>query len=126
MDTKQDILIVEDDAVLRDLYVRQFSKTEYDIRTAADGQEALAAVQKKKPDLLLLDLNMPVMDGFTVLERMPVAARGFPVIVITNYDDQPTRDRTNALNIDGFFVKKDMTIKSLVEMVNGLLGKKAA
>lgn len=124
MNNQIDILIVEDDAVLRDLYVRKFSKTSYMIRTASNGQEALTSVKEKKPNLLLLDLNMPVMDGFSVLEKIPKEERTYPIIVITNYEDQSTRDKANGMNVDGYFVKKDMTIKSLVEMVDGLLAAK--
>lgn len=83
-------------------------------------------VTEQKPDLLLLDLNMPVLDGFGVLEKLPKEKRPFPVIIITNFEDQATRDKAKKLGVDGYFVKKDMTIKSLVEMVEGLLKYKKA
>ncbi len=117
------IIIAEDDTVLRDLYLRKFKTDIYDIRTASNGQEALDLVAKDKPDLMLLDINMPVMDGFGVLEKLPRASRSFPVIMLTNFDDQANRDRGKALGVDDYFVKKDMTIKSLVEMVERLLQK---
>ena len=117
------IIIAEDDTVLRDLYLRKFKTDTYDIRTASNGQEALDLVAKDKPDLMLLDINMPVMDGFGVLEKLPRANRSFPVIMLTNFDDQANRDRGKALGVDDYFVKKDMTIKSLVEMVEHLLQK---
>ncbi len=117
------IIIAEDDAVLRDLYLRKFKTDTYDIRTACNGQEALDLAAKEKPDLMLLDINMPVMDGFGVLEKLPRANRGFLVIILTNFDEQANRDRCKALSIDDYFVKKDMTIKSLVEMVERLLRK---
>lgn len=126
MDTKCNFLIAEDDPVLRDLYVRKFSNAEYQIRTAANGEEVISMVALQKPDLLLLDLNMPVLDGFGVLEKLPTDKRPFPVIIITNFEDQTTRDKAKKLGVDGYFVKKDMTIKSLVEMVEGLLKYKKA
>lgn len=116
------ILIAEDDTVLRDLYLRKFDPAQYDIRTAANGQEALDAIAKDKPDLVLLDINMPVLDGFGVLERLPKDQRSFPVIVLTNFDDQANRERGKAYQLDDYFVKKDMTIKSLVQMVERLIG----
>lgn len=116
------LLIAEDDTVLRDLYLRKFDPSEYDIRTAANGQEALDAISKEKPDLVLLDINMPVLDGFGVLENLPKEGRGFPVIILTNFDDQANRERGKAYMVDDYFVKKDMTIKSLVEMVERLTG----
>ncbi len=117
------ILIAEDDNVLRDLYLRKFKTDMYDIRTAANGQEALDMIAQEAPDLLLLDINMPVLDGFGVLEKLPKATRKFPVVILTNFDDQANRDRGAALQVDDYFVKKDMTIKSLVEMVERLLSK---
>lgn len=118
-------LIAEDDPVLRDLYVRKFSRTEHTVTTAQNGQIALKMIYEKSPDLLILDLNMPVMDGFSVLEKLPRAERTFPIVVITNFDDEESRTRAASLGIDGYFVKKDMTIQSLVDMVNDLLKKRA-
>lgn len=120
---KSKIIIAEDDTVLRDLYLRKFTADLYDIRTAANGQEALDLIAQEKPDLVLLDINMPVLDGFGVLEKLPKAIRTFPVVILTNFDDQANRDRGAALGVDDYFVKKDMTIKSLVAMVERLLGK---
>lgn len=120
---KSKIIIAEDDTVLRDLYLRKFTADLYDIRTAANGQEALDLIAQEKPDLVLLDINMPVLDGFGVLEKLPKAIRTFPIVMLTNFDDQANRDRGAALGVDDYFVKKDMTIKSLVAMVERLLGK---
>ncbi len=122
---KSKILIAEDDTVLRDLYLRKFSADTYDVRTAANGQEALDLIAKDKPDLVLLDINMPVLDGFGVLEKLPKVTRQFPIVMLTNFEDQTNRDRGAALGIDDYFVKKDMTIKSLLGMVEKLLGKSA-
>lgn len=120
---KSKIIIAEDDTVLRDLYLRKFTADLYDIRAAANGQEALDLIVQDKPDLVLLDINMPVLDGFAVLEKLPKALRSFPIVMLTNFDDQANRDRGAALGVDDYFVKKDMTIKSLVAMVERLLGK---
>ena len=121
---KQKIIIVEDDTVLRDLYLRKFKTDVYDVRTASNGQDALDLVSKEVPDLMLLDLNMPVMDGFTVLQTLTKEKRSFPIIILTNFDDQVSRERGMALGGDDYFVKKNMTIKSLLEMVEKLLAKK--
>ena len=117
---KKKILIVEDDTVLRDLYLRKFDVQKYDIRTAVNGQEALDAIAKQMPDLVLLDINMPVMDGFGVLDHLPKEKRGFKLIILTNFDDEVNRERGKSYNIDDYFVKKDMTVKSLVQMVERL------
>ena len=126
VDNKCNFLIAEDDPVLRDLYIRKFSTSEFQIRTATNGEEVVTMVAEQAPDLLLLDLNMPVLDGFGVLEKLPKEQRSYPVIIITNFEDQATREKAKKLGVDGYFVKKDMTIKSLVEMVEGLLSYKKA
>lgn len=118
------LLIAEDDTVLRDLYLRKFDPAVYAIRTASNGQEALDQISKEAPDLVLLDINMPILDGFGVLERLPKEQRTFPVIILTNFDDQANRERGKAYLVDDYFVKKDMTIKSLVTMVERLLSEK--
>ena len=123
MSQRHKILIAEDDSVLQDLYLRKFNKDAFEVRTASNGQEALDSIAKDVPDMLLLDINMPVMDGFEVLEKLPKDKRAFPVIVLTNFDDQANRERGKALQVDDYFVKKDMTIKTLVEMVERLLKK---
>lgn len=118
------ILIAEDDPVLRDLYLRKFKNEQYEVVTAENGIEALDMIAKERPDLLLLDINMPILDGFGVLHKLPPEQRTFPVIILTNFDDDVSRQRGAEAHVDDYFVKKDMTIKSLVDMVKRLLGDK--
>jgi DNA-binding response OmpR family regulator len=113
---KPDILIAEDDAVLRNLYIKKFALSGYEIRTAQDGEEAMAALQQKKPDVLILDIHMPKMTG--LFEQ---GGRDFPVIMLSNFADEMSQLRAKELGADDYFVKKDMTIKSLLEMVERLL-----
>jgi len=124
--TRYKIVIAEDDTVLRDLCLRKFDTTVYDVRTAVDGEDTLKKISELKPDLVLLDINMPVLDGFGVLEKLPKETRTFPVVILSNFDDQANRERAKSYGIDGYFVKKDMTIKSLVTMAEELLKKRDA
>ncbi|HVW67294.1 MAG TPA: response regulator [Candidatus Peribacteraceae bacterium] len=114
---KADILIAEDDPVLRNLYIKKFSVAGYDIRAVEDGEQALKALTEKAPDVLVLDIHMPKVDGFQVLEQYPVDKRTFPVVMLTNFADEKSRERGKELGADDYFIKKDMTIKSLLEMV---------
>ncbi len=112
-----DILIVEDDAVLRNLYIKKFATAGYEIRAAENGEQALEEIAKQKPDILVLDLHMPKMDGFQLLQKFPKKDRPFAVVILTNFADDQTRRKGKELGADDFFVKKDMTIKSLLDMV---------
>lgn len=115
------ILIAEDDSVLRNLYVKKFSIAGFSIRTAVDGEETIKAIQEQAPDILILDLHMPKVDGFAVLEKFPKENRKFPVIILTNFEEEKYKERGKALGADDYFVKKDMTIRSLLDMAERLL-----
>src|SRR3989338_2214816 len=104
---KGDILIAEDDAVLRNLYLKKFAVAGYTIRAVENGEEALKALQERAPDIALLDIHMPKVDGFQVLEQFPRERRTFPVIMLTNFADEKSKERGKELGADDYFVKKD-------------------
>lgn len=114
---KPDILIAEDDPVLRNLYLKKFSVAGYPIRAVEDGEQALKELEVRFPDVLILDIHMPKVDGFQVLEHYPKDVRKFPVVMLTNFADERSRQRGTELGADDYFIKKDMTIKSLLDMV---------
>ena len=115
---KRSVLIAEDDPVLRNLYQKKFSIAQYDIRTAENGEEVLQQLDDRYPDVLVLDIHMPKMDGFDVLEKLSTTGRPFPVIMLTNFADERSRERSKELGANGYFVKKDMTIRALLDTVD--------
>lgn len=121
--TKPDILIAEDDPVLRNLYVKKFSVSGFPIRAVEDGEQALAELRTRFPQVLVLDIHMPKIDGFQVLEQFPKEQRLFPVVMLTNFADEKSQQRGKELGADAYFIKKDMTIKSLLEMVEKVYGE---
>lgn len=120
---KGSILIAEDDPVLRNLYVKKFTVNGYTIRTAENGEQALAALTEAVSDVLVLDIHMPVKDGLQVLSELP-KDRSYPVIVLSNFGDSENQNKAKAAGADDYFVKKDMTIKALLEMVERVLHAK--
>jgi len=100
------ILLVEDEAdnmqILRDLLVGG-----YEIDEAVDGQQALAAVAKQRPDLILMDIQLPVMDGYEATRRLKAdpALRTIPVIAITSYALGEDEARARAAGCDDFVAK---------------------
>lgn len=118
------ILIAEDDSVLREVYSKKFTIAGYNIRAVENGEEAIKEVIKVAPDIMIVDLNMPVLDGFSVLEKFPKETRKFPIIVLTNFGNEENRDRAMKLGANEYFIKNEMTIRSLLEMVESLLKAK--
>jgi len=121
---KANILVAEDDPVLREVYMKKFSISGYGIRAVQNGEEAIQAIEESTPDLVLLDINMPVIDGFGVLEKYPKEGRPFPVIMLTNFGDDRNKERGKELGADDYFIKSEMTMRKLLEMVEGLMKAK--
>jgi CheY-like chemotaxis protein len=101
------ILFVDDDPILREFAVVNLATDRASVETAADGRAALAAISGEPPDLVLLDLEMPEMDGFQVLEslRADPRFRDLPVIVVTGREDVEAVDRAFAAGATSFVVK---------------------
>jgi CheY-like chemotaxis protein len=89
------LLFVDHDPILREFALVKLASDRAYVAAAADGEEALVAVRRRLPDLVLLDLQMPKMDGFAVLKalRADAATQHLPVIVITARDDEKSIDR---------------------------------
>ncbi len=94
---KADIIIAEDDPVLRNLYIKKFSVAGFAIRAVEDGEQAIKEIEQQTPDLVVLDIHMPKVDGFQVLERYPQSTRRFPAIMLTNFADDKSRSRGKEL-----------------------------
>jgi DNA-binding response OmpR family regulator len=127
MSGKGSVLIAEDDTTLRNIYEKKFTLAGYEIRTVNNGEEALAELEKAEPDILILDINMPVVDGFGVLKKIKEksdAPPPFPIIMLTNFADEETKTQGKELGADDYFVKSEMTIKKLLEMVDTLIKAK--
>ena len=117
------VLIVEDDEVLlRALYVF-FHGGNYTIATATDGETAVAMAQRLKPDIILLDLLLPKMDGFRVLEivkSMPELSN-IPVIILSNLGDTNDIARAKSLGAQDYFIKANVELAKLSEIVDKVL-----
>src|SRR3989339_1113275 len=98
---KATIIFAEDDTLLRNIYTKKFPLAGYEVKPAADGEEAILLLSKEpQPDMVVLDISMPKMDGFQVLERFPKSSRSFPVIMLTNFDLEEYRKRGKELGAD--------------------------
>ncbi|CAN5395928.1 response regulator transcription factor [soil metagenome] len=98
------ILIVDDDPHIRQLLVFAFSKAGLDTKEASDGEEALAAVEQHQPDLVILDINMPKMDGLEVCRRLRTQGE-IPILFLSSRDDEIDRVLGIELGADDYVVK---------------------
>ncbi|OGE75809.1 MAG: hypothetical protein A3C85_03160 [Candidatus Doudnabacteria bacterium RIFCSPHIGHO2_02_FULL_48_21] len=121
------ILVVEDELMMRDLVVRKLNSAGFDVKIAADGKEALGVWRSEAPDLVLLDLVMPEMDGFEVLKQMrsdpnPGLANT-QVIVLSNLWSNEDILKAQNLKIQGYLVKAYYTPEDILQKVNEVLKK---
>ena len=118
------ILLVEDDRVLRRACEASLRRTGFAVTTAGDGQEALDHIKADLPDLILLDLLMPRVDGLEVLRSLRADARtkDVPVLVLSNSSREQDLEEINQLDIAGYLVKSNLSLQDLGDHVARLLG----
>jgi adenylate cyclase len=122
------VLLVEDDSFQRERMHAWLESQQWVVQEAANGMEALDRLQQSKPDLILLDLMMPEMDGFQVVATLQKEAgwRDIPVIVITALDlDAKDRDRLNS-GVQSVLVKETFQPADLVERIRRLAQTRTA
>jgi CheY-like chemotaxis protein len=117
------ILIVEDDDVLSKMYQKKFDISGYETQIAGNGEEGLAKMRAFAPDLVLMDVMMPKMDGFTALDhaKHDPALKHIPIVILTNLStvqDSAAADKKGAV---AHIVKSDLTPAQVVERVKEIL-----
>ena len=122
---KRTILIVDDDPFILDMYVLKFKEKGFATTIAKTGKEALQKIQEEIPDVALLDIVMPAMDGFEVLRTLKdnPAATHTKIILLTNLGQKEDVDRGMELGADDYIIKAHFTPTEVVEKVNRVLGK---
>ena len=119
------VLIAEDNAVNRELLHELLELRGYTVVEACDGEEALRMVEQTQPDLLLLDIGMPVLDGFAVVRKIRENPRfaSLPVVAVTAYAMQGDREKILNSKFDGY-LSKPVNARALAEELERLLGKR--
>ncbi len=117
------IAIIEDDGVIRQMYRMKFESEGFEVETAENGRDGVALVQHMKPDVILLDMHMPEMDGATALSKIRAEKWGkdIPVMVLTNLGEEESPKNLRALGISGYIVKADFTPRQVVARVKDVL-----
>jgi CheY-like chemotaxis protein len=120
------VLIAEDNAINRELLRELLETRGYTVVEACDGEEALRMIEQTQPDLLLLDIGMPVLDGFAVVRKIRENPRlaSLPVVAVTAYAMQGDREKILNSKFDGYLLKP-VNSRSLAEELDRLLSKRA-
>jgi DNA-binding response OmpR family regulator len=119
----QKILIIEDEITLSEAYHMLLKQAKYDVIVAHDGQEALDKIKNKDPDLILLDLRMPVLDGVGFLKQYDLIHKHpqVKVIVFSNYDMQDEIDEAYRLGADRYILKAWASPREILNIVHDTL-----
>lgn len=125
-DIKKKILIVEDEVFLREICAKQLSKDGFEISEAQDGEEALKKVEEVKPDLVLLDIILPLIDGFGVLKKIRENSdekiKNVPIIMLTNLGQEEDIKNAMALGATEYMVKSYFTTEEIEAKIKKMLG----
>ena len=121
------IMVVEDDASLREIYGIRITAEGYDVVSAGDGEEALAMAVREKPDLILSDVMMPKISGFDMLDilRTTPETANIKVIMMTALSAEDQRQRGERLGADRYLVKSQVGIEDVINTIHEVLGDRA-
>ncbi|OGE75351.1 MAG: hypothetical protein A3C85_02275 [Candidatus Doudnabacteria bacterium RIFCSPHIGHO2_02_FULL_48_21] len=126
MAEKAKILVVEDEEILLTALKEELSSGGYEVDGANDGQEGLDKVKSFKPDLILLDLVMPKMDGMEMLQRLKGSpeTRDVPVVILTNLSDYERISEALSLGAMDYLVKANYKLEDLLDKVKTVIARK--
>lgn len=119
------IAIIEDDAVISQMYRMKFEADGFDVQLADNGKKGVALVEHTAPDIILLDLQMPEMGGAEALTEIRKQAWGkdIPVIILTNLGEEEAPKGIRGLGIHSYIVKAELTPRQVVQRVKEALGQ---
>lgn len=120
---KTKIAIIEDDIAIVQMYRMKFEAEGFEVAHAGDGRQGLEVVKEFQPDIILLDLMMPVMNGGDMLEKLREEEWGkdVKVIILTNMGESEAPKNIEDLKVEKFIVKADLTPKQVAEQVKQVL-----
>jgi DNA-binding response OmpR family regulator len=120
---KVHVLLIEDDQFLSDIYRQKFEMEGFRVTSVENAEAGITAVRKKKPDIVLLELLMPKVDGFTVLETLKEhkTTHHIPIILLTNLGQKEDVERGLAMGADDYLIKAHFKPSEIVDKVKHIL-----
>jgi len=121
--SQKNILIIEDDEFFRELISKKLISNGFNVSEAVDGKKGIDKVKELKPDLVLLDLLLPDVDGFTVLSKMKEDAEisKIPVIVLSNLDSKEDVEKVLKLGASDFLIKSRFDLDEIIIKIKSCL-----
>jgi len=121
------VLLVEDDTFLREICTKKLAKDGYTVFSAMDGEQAVANIEKVNPDIVLLDIILPALDGFQILEFIrsskKEAIKKVPVIMLSNLGQEDDIKRAMKMGANDYLVKAHFTTEEIANKIKEVLGK---
>ncbi len=119
------IAIIEDDPTISQMYRMKFEAEKFDVRMASNGRLGIELVETFNPDIILLDIQMPEMDGAEALKaiRSHAAHKTTPVIILTNLGEEEAPNEIRSLGIHSYIVKANYTPRQVVAHVKDVIAK---
>ena len=117
MDNKKKILVIEDEATLQKALNDVLSQEGYNVLSALDGMSGLDLALKENPDLILLDIILPKMDGFEVLKKLKEKNSQIPIIILTNLSDIDDIQKALDLGATTYLVKADFHLDDVLKKI---------
>lgn len=118
------VLVVEDDKFLANAYRLKLTKIGFDIKMASDGKEAIEVLKTFTPDIIILDLIMPIQDGFTTLKliKEDPNLKPIPVLITSNLGQKEDIQKGLDLGARDFMIKSDSSLDVLIQKINSIVG----
>jgi DNA-binding response OmpR family regulator len=119
------ILVAEDDKFLANAYRVKLTKSGYEVKMVSDGEEVIKALSEYTPDLIILDLMMPKVDGFAVLKevRRNDGWKNIPILVASNLGQSEDIVKATKLGAVDYIVKTDLSMKKMILKIKGIVGE---
>lgn len=123
MAEKIHVLLVEDDVFLSSIYQKKFEMEGYKVSLADNGEKALVEVKKKKPDIVMLDILLPKLDGFAVLEKLKADSevKNIPVILLTNLGQKDDVEKGLQMGAADYLIKAHFKPSEVVDKIKQVL-----
>jgi CheY-like chemotaxis protein len=118
------ILLVEDDNMVVKMYQKKFEIGGFKLTTASNGKEGMIELKKERPDIVLLDIMMPEMNGLEMMKivKADPVLKDIPIVILTNLGDRPEDvEKCKELGAEDYWVKANMSLKDLEERIKKII-----